>query len=380
VSPDHVMWIVLATRAGHSFCGRINVLKDQAIEQYLHAVPKAELHVHLEGAVKPETILLLAQRNHVTLPVSTKEEAQSWFTYNGFPHFERIFGIIFECLKTADDYELISYEFGAEMARQQIRYAEVTVSVSSHRYAIGIPHDVYFAGLQRGRERVYQDFGVEIRWVFDIVRDISGSVTELARRAEYTTAVAIECMNDGVVALGLGGNEMNNPPERFTGWFERALAAGLHSAPHAGELAGPASVWGALEQLGAERIGHGTRSFEDPALVSHLAQRQIALELCPYSNVCLGVYPTITEHPLPHLHAAGVPVTVNSDDPPLFNTTMTHNVLALHDVFGFDLDTIDAILLNGVRHSFLPSEQKSQMEKLFIAEMRQLRNDTFYRD
>ena len=164
-------------------------------------------------------------------------------------------------MKTSDDYELIAYEFGAQMARQNIRYAEVTFSPSTHQYSLGIPFDVFFSGLTKGRLRAQKDFGVEIRWVFDIVRDIPELLLN-HRRAEYTLAVAEEGMHDGVVALGLCGGEVGNPPERYAEWFEKALERGLHSVPHAGETVGPESVWGAIRVLHAERLGYGVRSIE----------------------------------------------------------------------------------------------------------------------
>ena len=342
-----------------------------SIQQYLRAAPKAELHVHLEGSIQPTTLLTLAQRNGVELPVQTVEEMQKWFSYRDFNHFIDIYLAITRCLKTVEDYELIAYQFGANMARQNIRYAEVTFSPSTHRFALNIPHDTYFAGLTRGRERARAEFGVEIRWVFDIVRNIEDEAHN-SRLADYTTAVAIESMADGVVALGLGGAEVGYPPERFKRWFDQARAAGLHSAPHAGETVGPDSVWGAIRELGAERVGHGVRSIEDPELVKYVAEQHIPLEVCPTSNICLGVYPNIEQHPLPALYAAGVPVTINSDDPPLFNTTLTHEVELLDNAFHFDLDTINELLLNGVRYSFLPAEQKQALEVTFRAELAHL--------
>jgi aminodeoxyfutalosine deaminase len=345
----------------------------ERIKHYLQAAPKAELHVHLEGSIRPETLLALAKRNKVTLPVTTVQEAQQRFKYRDFPHFLEIFAAVVRCLKTAEDYELIVYEFGEEMARQHVRYAEVTFSVSVHSFRLGIPLDTYFRGLQQGRARAKADFGVEIRWVFDIVRAPADG--RLVERADYTTEVALECRGEGVVALGLGGNEVNGPPELFARWFEKARSEGLHSVPHAGETMGPQSVWGALHQLGAERIGHGARSIEDPQLLAYLVQQRIPLEICPLSNVCLGVYHSLKEHSLLHLYAAGVPFSVNSDDPPLFNSTLNDNVLALYDPLNLSLETIDEILLNGVRHSFLDVEQKRQMEQTFLAEMQQLRNE-----
>ncbi|MBV9709175.1 MAG: adenosine deaminase family protein, partial [Chloroflexi bacterium] len=178
--------------------------------------------------------------------------------------------------------------------------------------------------------------------------------------------------DDGVVALGLGGAEVGYPPESFAAWFDKARAAGLHSVPHAGETMGPESVWGALRALGAERLGHGVRSIEDSTLVAYLVEQHIPLEVCPTSNIRLGVYPHITDHPLPSLYAAGVPVTVNSDDPSLFNTTLNYELELLADPFYFDLDTINEMLLNGVRHSFLPLEEKQALQASFEDEMARL--------
>ncbi|MGH2354131.1 MAG: adenosine deaminase, partial [Chloroflexota bacterium] len=307
----------------------------------------------------------LARRNGMALPADTVEGLREWFAFRTFRHFIEIYVAISRCLKTAADYELITYEFGVEMARQNVRYAEVTFSPSTHAFTLGVPHSTHFAGLTRGRERARRELGVEIEWVFDIVRDVR-------ERAEYVTRVAIEGQNDGVVALGLAGLEAGNPPEPFRPWFEQARAAGLHSAPHGGEISGPESVWGALRVLGAERIGHGVRATEDPELVTHLAERGIPLEVCPTSNVCLGVFPTLGEHPLRRLHDAGVIVTVNSDDPPLFNTTLNDEVALLASAFGFtadDVEAVDGILLNAVRHSFLPPQRKAALEAAMRAEL-----------
>jgi aminodeoxyfutalosine deaminase len=178
---------------------------------------------------------------------------------------------------------------------------------------------------------------------------------------------------DGVAALGLGGVEDGAPPEPFAPQFARARAAGLHSVPHAGEHAGPASVWGAIQALGAERIAHGVRAIEDPALVACLAERRILLDVCPSSNLCLGVYPDLDVHPLRRLREAGVDVTINSDDPPLFNTTLNDEAALLAGAFGYDADTIDAILLDGVRAAFLTPAEALSLESDFLDEMQALK-------
>ncbi len=341
-----------------------------SVGEYLHAAPKAHLHVHLEGSILPETLLTLARRNGVALPADSVEGLRDWFTFRDFSHFIEIYLTITRCLRTVEDYELIAYEFGAEMARQHIRYAEVTFSPSTHE-ALGVSFDTQFAGLTRGRERARAEFGVEMAWIFDIVRNIQGE--RRAQWADYTLARAVEGMGDGVIALGLGGAEVGNPPEAFAPWFDQAREAGLRCIPHAGETDGPASVWGAIRALGAERIGHGVRSIEDQALVEYLREHDLALELCPTSNLRLGVYPSYAAHPLRRLYEAGVPITINGDDPPLFNTTLNDEVELLSTAFGLGLDEIDAILLNGVRYSFLPAERKAALEAEFVADLAQLR-------
>ena len=347
-------------------------MTDHAIDGYILAVPKAELHVHLEGAILPATLLELARRNRVQLPYDTPEGLREWFVFRDFPHFIEIYGAISRCLRAVEDYELIAYEFGREMARQNTRYAEVTFSPAFHE-RMGVSHDVYFRGLSQGRARAQADFGVEMNWVFDIIRSISGDPSAIPRWAEYTVDVAIQSMGEGVIALGLGGYEVGYPPESFERYFDRARAAGLHSAPHAGETAGPASVWGAIRNLGAERIGHGVRSIEDPKLVEYLVASRIPIEVNPNSNLRLGVYPEISAHPLRRLFEAGVELSVNSDDPPLFSTTLTDDLLTLPRGFGFGIEAIDTIVLNGVRHSFLPLERRVAMETAFRAEMAALK-------
>jgi adenosine deaminase len=344
-----------------------------SLASYLHAAPKAELHVHLDGSIQPATLLTLAERHGVPLPAATVADLREWFTFRDFSHFIEIYLTIGNCLRTGEDYELIAYELGAELARQHARYAEVTFTPATHALRFGIPHDVYFGGMTRGRDRARDDFGVELAWVFDMVHFADDEVNR--KSGDYTASVAIEGMADGVVALGMGGPELGHSFERIAPYFARAQAAGLHSAPHAGETRGPESIWGALRVLGAERIGHGVRAVEDPELVAYLAERRVPLEVCPTSNIRLGVYPELAMHPLRRLHDAGVSVTINSDDPPLFNTTLDAEVQLLADPFGLDMDQIDEVLLNGVRYSFLAPERKQIMEAEFRAAMADLKRE-----
>lgn len=342
-----------------------------SLASYLRAAPKAELHVHLEGAIAPATALTLARRNGIDLPADDEAGLRAWFVYRDFDHFLTIIRAIARCLRTADDFEQVTYELAADLARQRVRYAEVALSPSLHELR-GVPFDTYFAGLTRGRARARADFGVELAWIFSIVRRWEDPAQTRAQ-ADYTLATALAGRDDGVVALGLAAAEAGAPPEPFAPWFARARAAGLHSAPHAGETAGPASIWGAIRALGAERLAHGVRAIEDPALVEYLAAHDIALDVAPTSNIRLGVYPDHRAHPLPALHAAGVTLTINTDDPPLFNTTLDDEVALLADPFGLDVAAIDAILLNGVRCSFLPEPRRGELLAACRAELAALK-------
>jgi adenosine deaminase len=339
-----------------------------SLRSYLRAAPKAELHVHLEGTVQPETFLGLAHRNGVMLPCSTVPELREWLRFRDFGHFIQVYGAISRCLTTSDDFELIAWELAQALARQSCRYAEVCFSAFFHARR-GIAERTFLDGLGRARARARTELGLEIAWVFDIGRGMGGGWAETARWADYMVGLAVETMSEGVVALGLGGPEAGNPPEPFAPYFERAISAGLHSYPHAGEHDGPSSVRGALDVLHAERIAHGVRAAEDPALLAEIVRHGIALDVCPTSNICLGVFPSYAEHALPALLAAGVPITISSDDPPLFNTTLNDEVALLAEPFGLDVAKADEILLNGVRHSFLPADRKLELEAAFRADL-----------
>lgn len=340
-----------------------------SLDALIAAMPKVELHVHLEGAIQPETLLLLAHRNGVALPHDTVEGLRDWYTFTDFPHFIQIYLAISACICTPDDIELIAREFLRGQAAQHIRYSEVTYTPYTH-YSLNrkILFADQIAALDRARLWAEAELGVRAGWVLDISRNV--------RPVEHGLTVAewaIGSQDRGVVALGLGGPEVGNPPELYAEAFARARAAGLASVPHAGETVGPESVRGALDALGAQRIGHGVRSIEDPELVAILRERQIPLEVCPSSNVCLGVYPSLKAHPLPRLLAEGLYVTLNSDDPPMFNTSLTEEYRRAAQTFALDADAIEGLVLNAVRASLLPEAERQQMEQEFKQEFAQLR-------
>ena len=337
-----------------------------ALESFVREMPKVELHVHLEGSIRPSTVLVLAERNNVALPAHNLDGLREFYRFTDLDHFIEVYFTVSGCLKTVADYSLIAYEFGADMARQNTRYAEVTFTPCTNVSGSGLSFDEILAGLNDGRERARAEFGVEFRWVLDIVRNNPDTRHQVA-------AWAVSAMDRGVVGFGLGGAERDHPPELFVDAFETARDAGLHSVPHAGEVAGPPSVWSALRLLGAERVGHGVRSVEDLALLDHLRTAQIPLEVCPTSNICLGVYPSYEAHPIRQLWDQGLYVTVNSDDPPMFNTDLVREYQALVDHLGFTATELEQLSLNALRATFLPQDQKTAMEQAFRAEFGRLR-------
>lgn len=339
-----------------------------SLHDFIREMPKVELHIHLEGSIQPATVLTLATRNGVALPAQDLEGLREFYRFTDFDHFIEVYVAVSGCLRTVDDFSLIAYEFGADMARQKIHYAEVTFTPQTNVTHTGLPFSEILTGLNDGRRRAQADFGVEFCWVLDIVRDNPATRHQVVEWA-------VEAIDQGVVGLGLGGNERKHPPEWFADAYAIAREAGLHSVPHAGELAGPQSVWGALRTLGAERIGHGVRSIEDPALVSYLRQHQIPLEICPTSALCLGVYRSYEDHPLRQLWEQGVYVTVNSDDPSMFSTDLVGETRILADHFGFGAAELERLSLNALHASFLPDERKATMEQDFLSEFSRLRSE-----
>jgi aminodeoxyfutalosine deaminase len=311
--------------------------------------PKAELHVHLFGSIPPDVLQELARRHRVTLPPPLAEGIRAGFLYRDFAHFSELLVAQRPLVTDVEDVELLTDGFAAELARQHVRYAEVMVTpMGLERRGLAFP--AWMDAMNRARARARADLGLELRWIVDVNRGVPEP--ERAYWADQALEVAIAGRGAGVVAFGLSGSEAGNPPEPFAPWFERARAAGLHSVPHAGELAGPESVWGAVRALHAERIAHGVRAVGDATLVAHLAEHRIALDVCPSSNVSLRVCPSLAGHPLRRLHESGVPVTVNSDCPTMFGATLNDEVDALSVPLGLDAGAVSEIIANGFRYGF----------------------------
>ncbi|MDX1384536.1 MAG: adenosine deaminase [Thermoanaerobaculia bacterium] len=336
-----------------------------SLEAFLLRMPKAELHVHLEGSLRPATLLHLARKNRVPLPADDLEGIRRWFRFPSFEQFIEIYITCSRCLRDGEDFYLLAQDFLAEQAVQNVLYTAVHFTISTHIWN-GADGEEIRAALSQAIAEGESRHGVRMRLIPDIVRNLE------PERADATVEWALADRDAHVVALGMGGMERGHSSAPFRRHFDAARAGGLHCVAHAGETGGADSIREALEHCGAERIGHGIRAIDDPALTAELAARGTPLEICPSSNVALGNAASIEEHPVDRLLAAGVQVSIGSDDPPLFDTNLTREYVRLHRAFGYDAERLAELSLAAVRHSFLPAEEKEALEHRFREELRRL--------
>jgi adenosine deaminase len=338
------------------------------IDEFVTRMPKVELHLHLEGAIRPSTLLALAERNGVDLPARDEAGVAQLFNYHNFHEFLTIFMVLARSLTTGRDFEQVAYELGEDLAEQHVRYAEVMISpVQYHRRALDL--DEVVQGAASGFARATRKYGVRFGLVFDYGRQFG---VELAwRLLEH----AVRNMPYGVVGWSIGGDEINHPPEPFAGVFAAARRAGLQVMAHAGEVVGPASVWGAIDALGVRRVGHGIRSIDDPELLAALRTRNIVLDICPTSNVRTGAVSGLGTHPLRRLFDAGVPLTINTDDPVFFNTTLCNEYRLATRLFGFTADDLTRIVLTGAHAAFLPETDRLALAHELEEEIADLRTE-----
>jgi aminodeoxyfutalosine deaminase len=323
------------------------------IDPWIAALPKVELHVHLEGSMSPSTVATLAAGCGADTRDVWPEGMPERFSFEGFPDFARQFQFGLRVLRTAEAIEAAILALAHDLARQQVRWAEVTSTAFTHLHAGVHPSD-YCAALNSGRSRAAAEHGVHLGWVIDIPRD-------LEQPGQHVTIDFLESKDcpDGVVAIGLGGYEVGFPPEPYKEDFARAKALGLASLPHAGETEGPSSIWGALDVLGAQRIGHGVRCLEDPDLARRLADIGTHLEVCPTSNVLLHVVDSIEAHPIRTLMNAGLSISVNTDDPGMFATDLMTELQLVHDVHGVDGAGLVQLQHAAIRASLMPAALRS---------------------
>lgn len=335
--------------------------------EFILSLPKAELHLHLEGSVDPDTLAELSRKHSAPFPWEnnrykpladghrelTVEDARKLYQYRDFTGFLIAFKAVTERLRDPDDYELVTYRLMRKLASDGVLHAEVYVSVGVVFWR-GQDFDALFEGMERGRLRGERDFGVSLSWIFDAVRHFG---PEEGRRV---VEKAVQFRDSNVVGIGIGGDERMAGPEMFNLVYAFAREQGLRLTAHAGETIGPQSIWGALEVLRVERIGHALHAWQDPELVGKLVADQVPLEICISSNVRTGCCHGIAHHPVRRYFDAGCMVTLNSDDPEMFGTSLAREYQLAQNEFGFTNEELRQIAMNSFRASFLPEEKKRE--------------------
>ena len=329
-------------------------MTETAVGHY-ERLPKVELHLHLEGAIPLPALWTLIQKYGGDPDVLDLAGLEQRFAYRDFPHFLDVWNWKNRYVREAEDFTLIAEAVAQDLVRQNVRYVEAFYSPSDFAYH-GLSAQEITLAIRRGLDRVPE---VEVALIADLVRN-RGSIHGMRNLAEIA-----EVRDAGVIGIGIGGAEHDFPPEPFAPVYDRARALGLRTTAHAGEAAGAKSVWGALRALHAERIGHGTRAAEDPALIDYLAERQTPLEMCPLSNVRTGVVGSLAQHPVRRYVEAGLLVTVNTDDPKMFGNCLAEEYAGLEAVLGLSRQSVHEILLNGIRGSWLPEPRKEEMLRAF---------------
>lgn len=335
---------------------------------FIASLPKTELHLHLEGSVDPPTLSELSRRHPTPLPttnnryrdiedsgrVFTEDEARELYQYKHFTGFLWAFKAVTERLRTAEDYELVTYRMMHKLHAQNVVHAEAYISAGVVQWR-GQEFAPLFEGAECGRKRGERDFGISLYWILDAVRHFG------VDEAQRVVDEAIKLKSHNVVGIGIGGDERRAGPEQFREVYGHAANHGLRLTVHAGETVGAESIWGALRELKPDRIGHGLHAIDDPELVRYLAEKQIPVEVCITSNVMTGCCGRLEDHPVRKLFDAGVLVVLNTDDPDMFHTTLVNEYQIAADIFGFCDEELRQLARNSIRASFLPEERKQEL-------------------
>lgn len=341
------------------------------VSDFIRNLPKAELHLHLEGSVDPRTLSELSHKHSAPFPWENNrykplpdshralsvEEAAKLYEYQDFTGFLMAFKAVTERLRDPEDFELITYRLVEKLASQRVLHAEVFVSVGVIFWR-GQDFDPLFEGMERGRKRGERDFGTSLLWIFDAVRHFGPEEGDKVLRK------ALQLRSPSIIGIGIGGDERRTGPEEFEHVYAKAGRNGLRLSVHAGETVGPQSIWGALDVLKAERIGHALHAWPDPALMERLVRDQVPLEVCISSNVRTGTCHDVKAHPVRRYFEAGALITLNTDDPEMFQTTLNNEYQLAQDCFGFTDKELRQLAVNSFHASWLPEERKRELLKL----------------
>ena len=330
----------------------------------IRSLPKVELHVHILGSIRPETLLAIIEMDGIKAPYSTKEDIIKRFEYSDFVNFIKAYMEIVEYISDERHFEQITYEMLENCTKSNVHYVEASFSPRDH-IPKGLAFDKMADSINRGIQRAKKDFGVETNIRVDMVR--TSTFDQAMEILDY-----IEKKPDNILTVDLGGKEDGYPPRRFAEHYKRATSLGLHRVAHAGEAAGPESIWDAIHSLDVERIGHGVTARQDPDLLEYLKREQIAIEMCPVSNLRTGVVTSIQDHPIREFYYKGLLVTVSSDDPSLFHTNMNNEYIQIHEYLNFTLEELFQISLNGLETAFISETDARKLKKRFQQEYKEI--------
>jgi adenosine deaminase len=327
-------------------------------EQFIREMPKVEIHLHLEGAIPHETLLAQIRRKGTEPSIKTVDDLKRKLTYTDFPSFIDLWVWKNTFIRDERDFEEIAYAVLAGLSRQHVKYVEAFYGPGDYSRQ-GLSVEGITESVIAGKERARRDFGIRCEFIVDLIRD-HGPEIGMKRLDEVTPY-----LGRGVIGIGIGGSEQIYPAGPYSEVYKEARRRGFRLTAHAGEVAGADSIRSAVEDLGAERIGHGVRAYEDPEVVAMLKERGIPLEMCIISNSRTGVCPSVRDHPIKDYFRQGLVVTVNSDDPSMFSSTLTDEYLTLVRDLGCTLDEVKRVAMNAVVSSFLPADEKAALKTAF---------------
>lgn len=340
------------------------------VEEFIAKMPKVELHIHLEGAIPLPLMLEFIKRNNQQNSIKSVNELAKKMKYKDFSDFIKRWLWLTSFIKYYDDFQQIAYCVLKELAKQNIKYVEAFCSPRDfHRNGLKISSII--ENLIKGKEKAEKDFNIQCKLIVDLVRNYG------PKKGFETLEEITPYLGKGVIGIGLGGSEKEVSCEVFEEVFKEARSRGFKLTAHAGEEAGARSIWTAIEKLHIQRIGHAAKAYQDPKLIHFLAQHQIPIEVCPTSNIKTGIFNSIKQHPIKKYFQQNLLITINSDDPSMFRTSLNQEYLLLYKKLNFNAEQLKTLSLNGIKASFLPEEQKKQMFFTFHKEFNALLNENF---
>ncbi len=333
-------------------------------EEIIRRLPKLEQHVHIVGSTKPETLMSIIEDSGAETKFKTIEDIRSFFQYSDFPHFISVYSTVNDCIIDEKYYERITYEMLESDANCNVKHVEAIFSPNDH-VRRGLDYEKMLDAINKGIRKARRKLGITCTIRVDLVRNYGPKVA-------MTVLDWIEKKGDNIIGVDIGGSENGFPPEPYEEVYKKAKDLGLHLVAHAGEAAGPESVWGAVKTLNVERIGHGVTAVKDPILLHEIRSKGIGIEACPVSNLRTGAINSLKDHPIRAFIKQGIRVSINSDDPPMFNTEMNNEYTQLHKELGFSVDELMRISLDSIETSFLPPKRKEELRDVFLKEYREL--------